>query len=106
MMPKVADFGLSRFFDDNKTHTNATILTGSIGYMAPEYIYKHEITKKADIYSLGVIIIEIITGARIDPFNSTSYQESMESVRKSRLNLQDCNAFKHFNHSICLKLVF
>ena len=50
--------------------------------MAPEYIYGHVITTKADIYSLGVLIIEIITGDRSDPFsfNSTSSEDFLEAV--------------------------
>ncbi|XP_066377026.1 cysteine-rich receptor-like protein kinase 41 isoform X5 [Miscanthus floridulus] len=71
MEPKIADFGLSKFFDDQKVQTCATTIAGSHGYMAPEYIWDHIITTKADIYSLGVIIIEMITGRRIGPFGIT-----------------------------------
>ncbi|OEL16925.1 G-type lectin S-receptor-like serine/threonine-protein kinase, partial [Dichanthelium oligosanthes] len=62
MVPKVADFGLSRLFEDNKTQTHATFISGSLGYMAPEYLSGRIITTKTDIYNLGVIIMEIITG--------------------------------------------
>ncbi|XP_039805048.1 homeodomain-interacting protein kinase 2-like [Panicum virgatum] len=65
MVPKIADFGLSRLFEDNKTHTIATFVAGTDGYMAPEYFMSRIVTTKADIYSLGVIIMEIITGSKI-----------------------------------------
>ncbi|KAL6839374.1 hypothetical protein ACP4OV_030644 [Aristida adscensionis] len=87
--PKIADFGLSKLFIDKKTHTCATTLFGSLGYMAPEYICNRWVTTKADIYSLGVIIIEIITGGKIDLFNfdiATSRRDFVEPVLQNRRN--------------------
>ncbi|TVU32616.1 hypothetical protein EJB05_24354 [Eragrostis curvula] len=66
-----------------------TLMLKCRGYMAPEYIYSHVITTKADIYSLGAIIIEIITGKRIDPFSFntvTSYQDFVEAVLQNWSN--------------------
>ncbi|CAN6169808.1 unnamed protein product [Urochloa humidicola] len=81
MVPKIADFGLSKLFYDTKTRTCATTLMGSLGYMAPEYLYEHIVTTKADIYSLGVIIIEMITGIKMGPCQSgTSYRDFVETV--------------------------
>ncbi|GJN04911.1 hypothetical protein PR202_ga22493 [Eleusine coracana subsp. coracana] len=78
MVPKIADFGISKFFSDQKLETRATIAIGSLGYMAPEYISANIVSKMADIYSLGVIIMQIITGRRIDV---TSCEDIVESVR-------------------------
>ncbi|WVZ78713.1 hypothetical protein U9M48_026376, partial [Paspalum notatum var. saurae] len=85
MVPKVADFGLSRLFDGKKTQTHTANLVGTLGYMAPEYMYYHVITAKADIYSLGVLIIEIIMGHRLklNPFNF-SKDDFIEAVRNRR----------------------
>ncbi|CAN6327073.1 unnamed protein product [Urochloa humidicola] len=63
MVPKIADFGLSKFFGEKQTHAITSKLFGSQGYMAPEF-YSRVITFKSDIYSLGVIIIEILTGQK------------------------------------------
>ncbi|CAN6358838.1 unnamed protein product [Urochloa humidicola] len=63
MVPKIADFGLSKFFGEKQTHAITSKLLGSQGYMAPEF-YSRVITFKSDIYSLGVIIIEILTGQK------------------------------------------
>ncbi|TVU12383.1 hypothetical protein EJB05_46024, partial [Eragrostis curvula] len=85
MVPKVADFGLSRLFDCKNSQTvTKNYPAGSLGYMAPEYMFDHVITTKADIYSLGVIITEIITGEKINPvsFNKTSCQGYVENVLK------------------------
>ncbi|PUZ61466.1 hypothetical protein GQ55_4G279300 [Panicum hallii var. hallii] len=81
MMPKIADFGLARHFSDKKTQTCATSLVGSKGYMAPEYIWESIISPMADIYSLGVIIIEIITGHKYGPSGTETFcRDFVESV--------------------------
>lgn len=61
MTPKIADFGFSRIFGQEQTRKNTQSVVGSIGYMAPEYLYKGEISARSDIYSLGLIIMEIAT---------------------------------------------
>ncbi|XP_052135644.1 cysteine-rich receptor-like protein kinase 44 [Oryza glaberrima] len=61
MAPKIADFGLSRLFESTKTHITKTV-NGTRGYMPPEFIDQGKITKKFDVFSLGVIIIQIIAG--------------------------------------------
>lgn len=61
MEPKIADFGLSRFFGQEQTRINTINVVGAKGYMAPEYLYSGEISPQCDIYSLGVLIMEITT---------------------------------------------
>ncbi|KAL6845974.1 hypothetical protein ACP4OV_023422 [Aristida adscensionis] len=73
MVPKIADFGISKLFDNKKSQTCATTPGGSLGYMAPEYLFQGKITTKADIYSFGVIIIEMITGHKIGPYDTGSF---------------------------------
>jgi len=81
MVPKIADFGLSRLFSEEKTWTCTINRDGTLGYMAPEYINKGLITTKSDIFSLGVIIIEIVTGHRDYPDeNGVSPQEFIDLV--------------------------
>ncbi|KAL6595386.1 hypothetical protein ACP70R_047726 [Stipagrostis hirtigluma subsp. patula] len=64
MEPKIADFGLSRLFSEEQTRTYTINPMGSIGYMAPEYCLRGEISTKSDIYSLGILILEIVTGKK------------------------------------------
>ncbi|CAN6362469.1 unnamed protein product [Urochloa humidicola] len=59
MQPKIADFGLSRLFSEEQTRTCTKNVVGSIGYMAPEYLVRGEISTKSDIYSLGILILEV-----------------------------------------------
>ncbi|PUZ44338.1 hypothetical protein GQ55_8G079100 [Panicum hallii var. hallii] len=62
-VPKIADFGLSRLFGE-QTQVYTKNVVGQNGYMAPEYLFNGEITTGLDIYSLGMIILEIVTGER------------------------------------------
>ncbi|CAN6165963.1 unnamed protein product [Urochloa humidicola] len=85
MVPKIADFGLSRIFGEEQTWTHTKNCEGTLGYMAPEYIQRGIITKKLDIFSLGVIIIEIITGHKEYPDETTapSSEEFVERVLRN-----------------------
>ncbi|KAM0823968.1 hypothetical protein ACQ4PT_070515 [Festuca glaucescens] len=64
--PKITDFGLSRLLDQHQTISSPN-RAGTFGYMAPEYIHEGTITRKSDIFSLGVIIMELIMGHRDYP---------------------------------------
>ncbi|KAE9592009.1 putative protein kinase RLK-Pelle-DLSV family [Lupinus albus] len=59
--PKIGDFGLAKLFPDNVTHVS-TRVAGTLGYLAPEYALLGQLTKKADVYSFGVLMLEIISG--------------------------------------------
>ncbi|KAE8099220.1 hypothetical protein FH972_017217 [Carpinus fangiana] len=59
--PKIGDFGLAKLFPDNVTHLS-TRVAGTVGYLAPEYALLGQLTKKADVYSFGVLVLEIISG--------------------------------------------
>lgn len=59
--PKIGDFGLAKLFPDNVTHIS-TRVAGTMGYLAPEYALLRQLTKKADVYSFGILMLEIISG--------------------------------------------
>ncbi|XP_044466317.1 cysteine-rich receptor-like protein kinase 42 isoform X2 [Mangifera indica] len=61
--PKIADFGLARNFAADKSHLS-TGVAGTLGYMAPEYLVRGQLTEKADVYSFGVLVLEIVCGRR------------------------------------------
>ncbi|XWS16900.1 hypothetical protein CRYUN_Cryun33cG0021200 [Craigia yunnanensis] len=61
LMPKISDFGLAKLFPDNLTHIS-TRVAGTVGYLAPEYAIRGQLTRKADIYSFGVLLLEIVSG--------------------------------------------
>ncbi|PRQ31065.1 putative protein kinase RLK-Pelle-DLSV family [Rosa chinensis] len=59
--PKISDFGLAKFIAPNLTHVS-TRVAGTAGYIAPEYAIRGQVTRKADIYSFGVLVLEIVSG--------------------------------------------
>ncbi|XP_031119166.1 probable LRR receptor-like serine/threonine-protein kinase At1g56140 isoform X1 [Ipomoea triloba] len=59
--PKISDFGLAKLYDDKKTHMS-THVAGTIGYLAPEYAMRGHLTEKADVFSFGVVALEIVSG--------------------------------------------
>ncbi|XP_019196517.1 PREDICTED: probable LRR receptor-like serine/threonine-protein kinase At1g56130 [Ipomoea nil] len=59
--PKISDFGLAKLYDDKKTHIS-TRVAGTIGYLAPEYAMRGRLTEKADVFSFGVVAMEIVSG--------------------------------------------
>ncbi|MCO5561293.1 hypothetical protein L7F22_014914 [Adiantum nelumboides] len=59
--PVIADFGLARLVRDNATHVN-TGLAGTIGYLAPEYVLHGALSEKVDVFSFGLVALEIVTG--------------------------------------------
>ncbi|XP_019170534.1 PREDICTED: putative receptor-like protein kinase At4g00960 [Ipomoea nil] len=74
MNSKIADFGLARIFEIDQTEESTNRIVGTYGYMPPEYAMHGEFSVKSDIFSLGVILLEIITGNKnriIDQSNRT-----------------------------------
>ncbi|XP_022721695.1 probable LRR receptor-like serine/threonine-protein kinase At1g56130 isoform X2 [Durio zibethinus] len=61
LCPKISDFGLAKLYDDNKTHIS-TRVAGTIGYLAPEYAMRGHLTEKADVFSFGVVALEVLSG--------------------------------------------
>ncbi|XVF89215.1 hypothetical protein PTKIN_Ptkin19aG0112000 [Pterospermum kingtungense] len=61
---KVSDFGLAKiFFDASSSITHiSTRVVGTFGYLAPEYVLTGKLTDKSDVYSYGVMLLELITG--------------------------------------------
>ncbi|WVZ91208.1 hypothetical protein U9M48_037411 [Paspalum notatum var. saurae] len=80
LRPKIADFGLAKFFPGNMTHIS-TRVAGTLGYLAPEYAIRGQLTKKADVYSFGVLLLEIVSGrCHTDPTLPLDEQFLLEKV--------------------------
>ncbi|XP_061350344.1 probable leucine-rich repeat receptor-like serine/threonine-protein kinase At3g14840 [Gastrolobium bilobum] len=59
--PKISDFGLAKLDEEDNTHIS-TRIAGTYGYMAPEYAMHGYLTDKADVYSFGIVALEIVSG--------------------------------------------
>ncbi|XP_073125929.1 uncharacterized protein [Henckelia pumila] len=58
----LADFGLAKLVNSSETSRYSNMIAGSYGYIAPEYGYSLKITEKSDVYSYGVVLLEVLTG--------------------------------------------
>ncbi|KAG8080255.1 hypothetical protein GUJ93_ZPchr0007g5899 [Zizania palustris] len=61
MDPKIADFGLARLLGEDHTQTRTARVVGTLGYMPPEYLAGGRVSTKIDIFSFGVLVLEIVT---------------------------------------------
>ena len=73
---KVLDFGLVKnFLDDESGFTKTGIFMGSPGYMSPEQIRSNHVDGRADVYSIGAIMFEMLTGRQ--PFSRDSAMDTI-----------------------------
>ncbi|CAL5083313.1 unnamed protein product [Urochloa decumbens] len=68
--PKISDFGLARLFGNDQSKYVTNRVVGTYGYMAPEYAMRGHYSTKSDVFSFGVLMLEIVAGRR----NSGSYE--------------------------------
>ncbi|KAL3754540.1 hypothetical protein ACJRO7_001736 [Eucalyptus globulus] len=64
MTPKISDFGLARIFEAKQTEANTQRVIGTYGYMSPEYALDGFFSFKSDVFSFGIVVLEIVSGRR------------------------------------------
>uniref|UniRef100_A0A453DSZ0 Protein kinase domain-containing protein n=1 Tax=Aegilops tauschii subsp. strangulata TaxID=200361 RepID=A0A453DSZ0_AEGTS len=62
--PKISDFGMARLFLEDATHVNTFRISGTYGYMAPEYAMNGYLSTKTDVFSFGMLVLEIVSGRK------------------------------------------
>ena len=78
---KIMDFGLAKVIDPSGKTESITIaghMMGTLGYMAPEMLTGDAVDNRADLFAIGVMVVETVTGAR--PFSGTTPQEILTAL--------------------------
>nr|XP_043625479.1 G-type lectin S-receptor-like serine/threonine-protein kinase At4g27290 [Erigeron canadensis] len=111
MNPKISDFGIARSFGGNENEANTERVVGTHGYMSPEYAVAGLFSTKSDIFSFGVLVLEIISGKRNRRFvhsdngtNLIGHAWTMHNEGRS-LELVDTNLEEAINPSEVLKSI-
>ncbi|KAL5840468.1 hypothetical protein ACOSQ4_013076 [Xanthoceras sorbifolium] len=77
MNPKISDFGMARIFGGNQNEANTNRVVGTYGYMAPEYAMEGLFSIKSDVFSFGVLLLEIISGKKNGRFYRSEHGLSL-----------------------------
>ncbi|KAK0577871.1 hypothetical protein LWI29_001571 [Acer saccharum] len=94
MNPKIADFGMARLFQMDQTQGDTSRIVGTYGYMAPEYAMHGQFSVKSDVFSFGVLILELISGQKNTCFRNGGSVEDLLSC-----------AWKYWRDGTALNLV-
>ncbi|KAF8107482.1 hypothetical protein N665_0120s0007 [Sinapis alba] len=88
--PKVSDFGLARnALDDEDNRHISTRVMGTFGYVAPEYAMTGHLLVKSDVYSYGVVLLELLTGRKPVDMSQPPGQENLVSWTRSLLTSRE-----------------
>ncbi|KAJ4980329.1 hypothetical protein NE237_031166 [Protea cynaroides] len=116
MNPKVSDFGMARIFGGDETEANTMIIVGTRGYIAPEYAMNGIFSVKSDVFSFGVMVLEIINGEQNKGFYyvdsesillahvSYSKDEVLRCIQVAHLCVQECAEERPTMSSVVLML--
>ncbi|CAN1239384.1 G-type lectin S-receptor-like serine/threonine-protein kinase At4g27290 [Linum grandiflorum] len=77
MNPKISDFGMARIFGANETQGNTKRVVGTYGYMSPEYAIDGLFSIKSDVFSFGVLVLEIVSGKRNRGFHHPDHKHNL-----------------------------
>ncbi|XP_047308360.1 G-type lectin S-receptor-like serine/threonine-protein kinase At4g27290 [Impatiens glandulifera] len=94
MNPRISDFGMAREFGGDQSEENTKTIIGTYGYMSPEYAIEGSFSIKSDVFSFGVLVLEIVSGKRNRGFFHADHD----------LNLLG-HAWKLWNEEDAMKLV-
>lgn len=69
MNPRISDFGMARIFGGEQNQVNTNRVVGTLGYMSPEYAMEGLFSVRSDVYSFGILVLEIISGQKNSSFH-------------------------------------
>ncbi|KAF6138879.1 hypothetical protein GIB67_018610 [Kingdonia uniflora] len=67
--PKISDFGMARIFGGNELQADTLRVVRTYGYMSPEYAMDGHFSEKSDVFSFGILLLEIVSGKRNTSFS-------------------------------------
>ncbi|CAL5410938.1 unnamed protein product [Camellia sinensis] len=79
MNAKISDFGMAKIFGVEQTQGNTSRVVGTYGYMSPEYRMHGQFSVKSDVFSFGVLVLEIISGKKNNTFYKSGNAEDLLS---------------------------
>ncbi|XP_015894526.4 receptor-like serine/threonine-protein kinase SD1-8 [Ziziphus jujuba] len=79
MRPKISDFGTAKIFGEDESSANTVRIVGTYGYMPPEYAMDGIFSEKSDVFSFGVMMLEILSGKK----NNAGFHQSNEFIKLS-----------------------
>ncbi|KAJ4713095.1 Receptor-like protein kinase [Melia azedarach] len=94
MNPKISDFGMAKLFEMDQTHSDTNRVVGTFGYMAPEYVMHGRYSVKSDIFSFGVLVLEIVSGQKRSSFGNEEETEDLLTY-----------AWRNWNEGAALNLI-
>ncbi|KAL3851245.1 hypothetical protein ACJIZ3_013127 [Penstemon smallii] len=111
MNPKISDFGMARIFGADQTEANTKRVVGTYGYMSPEYAMDGLFSIKSDVFSFGVLVLEIVSGKKNRGFYQTNNQLNLLSYawklyREGRgIEVMDSAAGESFSGSEVMRCI-
>ncbi|CAI9760461.1 unnamed protein product [Fraxinus pennsylvanica] len=75
--PKISDFGLARIFGGDQTESKTKRVVGTHGYMSPEYVVDGKFSVKSDVFSFGVLLLEIVSGRKNWKFHHSDHHHNL-----------------------------
>ncbi|KAJ4703250.1 Receptor-like protein kinase [Melia azedarach] len=100
MNPKLSDFGMARLFDMDQTQGNTSRIVGTFGYMAPEYVKRGHFSIKSDVFSFGVLVLEIISGQKNSCFCKAEQEAEEDLLTYTWRNWKEGTAAKIIDPSL------
>ncbi|KAH7675709.1 Non-specific serine/threonine protein kinase protein [Dioscorea alata] len=94
MNPKISDFGLAKLFNADETQGKTNRIAGTYGYMAPEYALHGVFSTKSDVYSYGILVLEITTGKKNCGFQASGSAADLPTI-----------VWQHWNGGTSLELM-
>ncbi|XP_041028263.1 putative receptor-like protein kinase At4g00960 isoform X1 [Juglans microcarpa x Juglans regia] len=94
MNPKISDFGMARLFTLDQSQANTRRIVGTYGYMAPEYAMHGHFSVKSDVFSYGVLVLEIVCGRKNNYFQNGENTENLL-----------CHAWKNWREGTASNLI-